>query len=186
MKFLRRFLFLIMVLLTAGTLFRGPVFRGAVAYRSAGVRQAYAITASALAEAVADYATSETNPDVETVIADALQLTANALCFASTGTSDNPNTLIASERAHCVGYAAFFTTVCNELLRKNNMHKTWVAQQHIGKLAVFGKNIHAFFKSSFFRDHDFVIIKNKITGETIAVDPSLYDYLYVERVRLEQ
>lgn len=185
MKFLRRFLFTVLVLLTTGVLFRGCIYRKAVTYRSAGVRQPYALTAAALADAIAVCAASENNPDVETVIADALELTDNTLCFASTGTTDNPNKLIVSERAHCVGYAAFFTTVCNELLWKNNMHETWVAQQHIGKLTVFGKNIHAFFKSPFFRDHDFVIIKNKITGETIAVDPSLYDYLYVERVRVK-
>jgi hypothetical protein len=186
MKFLRRFLFTVMVLLTIAVLFRGCIFRNTVTYRSAGTRQPHAVTAAALADAIAVCAEAENNPDVETVIADALALTDQTLCFASTGTTNNPNTLIVSERAHCVGYAAFFTTVCNELLRKNNMQQTWVAQQHIGKLTVFGKDIHAYFQSSFFRDHDFVIIKNKVTGETIAVDPSLYDYLYVDRVHLVQ
>ncbi len=184
MKFLRRFLFTVFVLLTAGVLFRGCIYRKVVVYHSAGVRQPVALSAESLAVAISECAAAEKNPDAETIATDALQLTADKLRFASEGTSNNPNGLITSQRAHCVGYAAFFTTVCNELFRLHNMQDTWVAQHHIGKLFAFGNNVHTYFQSPFFRDHDFVLIKNKTTGETIAVDPSLYDYLYVERVRL--
>ena len=54
--------------------------------------------------------------------------------------------------------------------------------KRIGKLDFLGMNVHNWFDSSFLKDHDFVIIRNKETGEIKAVDPTLYDYLYIEVV----
>ena len=34
----------------------------------------------------------------------------------------------------------------------------------------------------FFKDHDFVTIENKETGEIFAVDPSVNDYLFIDFV----
>ena len=40
-------------------------------------------------------------------------------------------------------------------------------------------------KSTFFKDHDFVTIENKVTGEVFAVDPTLYDYSGIKLVRYQ-
>lgn len=186
MKFLRRFLLTVLVLLSLAMLFRGWIYRSLVTYRSAGTRVTYTVTDPALAAAVAACADGDNNPGVQQVLDDALQLTADKLYFRSSNTSGNPNELIRSQRAHCVGYAAFYAAVCNELFRKHAMQDNWVAQPQIGQLFLFDTNIHTYFQSTFFKDHDFVTIENKTTGEVFAVDPSLYDYLYVERVHFEK
>jgi len=62
----------------------------------------------------------------------------------------------------------------------------WKATAHIGKLDLFGENIHSYIKSPFFKNHDFVIIMNITTQEKIIIDPSLYDYLMIEKVTLKE
>jgi hypothetical protein len=85
-----------------------------------------------------------------------------------------------------VGYAAFFATTCNYLLKKYHLDATWTAQPQAGKMYLLGENIHPYFHSPFFRDHDFVVIKNKVTGEILAVDPTIHDYLFINKVALMQ
>ena len=41
-----------------------------------------------------------------------------------------------------------------------------------------------FRSTPFFKDHDFAIIRNKRTGERIAVDPNVYDYLIIREITL--
>ncbi|WGU67484.1 hypothetical protein QIU19_07690 [Capnocytophaga canimorsus] len=82
-----------------------------------------------------------------------------------------------------MGYAQFFALVCNYMLKKNNLHKEWVAKVYIGKLKFLGNDIHQYFQSSFFKDHDFVVVENVRTQEIYAVDPTLYDYFVIKKVR---
>jgi hypothetical protein len=94
----------------------------------------------------------------------------------------DPNKLLISKHANCIGYAAFFSTVCNSLLEKNNLDQQWIAKPLIGQLYFLDKNIHPYFKSAFFKDHDFAVVKNKETGKVFAVDPSLNDYTGIDFV----
>jgi len=50
----------------------------------------------------------------------------------------------------------------------------------VEQLYFLGTNIHKYFNSSFFKDHDFVTIENKTTGEIFAVDPTVNDYLRID------
>ncbi len=58
------------------------------------------------------------------------------------------------------------------------MHQ-WVARSQIGQLYFLGTYVHPYFHSPFSKDHDFVIIENKTTGEIFAVDPTVSDYLFI-------
>ena len=71
------------------------------------------------------------------------------------------------------------------MLEKNRLSDLWVATPQIGQLYLMGKNIHPYFNSAFFKDHDFVIIENLKTGEIVAVDPSLHDYTGIQHVDLK-
>lgn len=86
---------------------------------------------------------------------------------------------------HCVGYASFFATACNFNLKKHHLDGSWVGYPDIGNLYFLGANVHPYFKSPFFKDHDFAIVENKQTGEKIAVDPTVADYLWIDFVTLK-
>ena len=92
----------------------------------------------------------------------------------------DPNKLITSRKAHCIGYASFFATTCNYLLKKYNLSDQWTAKPKVGQLYFIGQNIHKYFNSPFFKDHDFVTIENKKTDQIFAVDPTVYDYLLID------
>lgn len=61
----------------------------------------------------------------------------------------------------------------------------WGAKHKVGEIYFLGYNIHPLFKSEFFKDHDFVVIENRKTNEIIAVDPALYDYFRINKIRLK-
>ena len=71
-------------------------------------------------------------------------------------------------------------------IEKNNLSKEWETVHHIGKLTLLGADIHDLFDSPFFKDHDFVVLRNKTSNKVIAVDPSVYDYLWIEEVSFEK
>jgi hypothetical protein len=113
-----------------------------------------------------------------------LSKTTELLKFTTSKNHIDPNKLIDTKTANCIGYATLFSANCNYLLVKHKLNEVWVATPHKGQLYLFIFNIHNYFKSSFFKDHDFVIIKNKNTGETLAIDPSINDYFYINYVKI--
>jgi len=184
MKILKRTFLTILILLAIGITLRGTLYRNIVAYESIGQRMNYDITNDKLIQYIKENCTEKDNADIKEIIKTSLSLTSKILNFTFSKNDPNPNKLLYSQTANCIGYAAFFSAVCNYQLKKHNLSEEWTAQPKIGQLYVFGTNIHHYFNSSFFKDHDFVIIKNKKTKETYAVDPSIYDYLYINFVTL--
>ncbi|MFT6336982.1 MAG: hypothetical protein ACI86M_003118 [Saprospiraceae bacterium] len=75
-----------------------------------------------------------------------------------------------------------YNSASNYLIRKSNMQNVIESKHKIGQLYFLGINIHQFFEISFYMDHDFNVVENKITGEIIIIDPSVSDYLWVKRV----
>lgn len=182
MKILKRLLLAILLLTLVGLLFRGPVYRHLVTYRSIGPRTTYAATDKKLTAILDAGVDQKTNPDIAQIIKRGLSITASQLTFTAGKNDKDPNQLIHSRKAHCVGYAAFFAATCNYLLKKYNLEDTWTAKPQIGQLYFLGTNVHPYLNSAFFKDHDFVILENKISGETLAVDPTVNDYLYIDFV----
>lgn len=179
MKSLKRAFLAIIILTTVGFLFRGWVYRQIVTYKSVGQRSAYEATNDNLIKYIEVNAGGKKDMDIENVINAGLSATSGQLHFSASQKSKDPNQLINSKAAHCVGYASFFATTCNYLLKKYKLSDQWVAKPQIGQLYLLGANIHTYFDSSFLRDHDFVTIENKTTGEILAVDPTVNDYLRI-------
>ncbi|AWV98253.1 hypothetical protein [Arcticibacterium luteifluviistationis] len=162
--------------------FKGPLFRACVTYKSIGLRPNY----TAKDKKLVDYIDSfSVDADIHNVIKQGLVATSELLHFTVSNNPSDPNKLINAKAAHCVGYAAFFAAACNRMLKKNGLSKTWTAKPQVGYLYVFGVNINNYMKTPFTKDHDFVTIENKVTGEILAVDPSIHDYLFIDFINYQ-
>lgn len=180
MKFIKRTLLTILILTTVGLLFRGWFYRHLVTYKSVGLRTNYSATDAKLTDYIHAYIDEETDLDIEQIIKLGLSITSRQLNFTVNKNDIDPNKLISSKSAHCVGYSTFFATTCNYLLKKYNLADRWTAKSQIGQLYFLGINVHKYSNSTFFKDHDFVTIENKTTGEIFAVDPTVSDYLCID------
>src|SRR5690606_28082663 len=180
MKYIKGFFLTLIILIIVAILLRGPIFRSLITYDSIGERENYLITDDNLAYYIDSGAESLLDPNVEQIIKLSLSLTSNQLNFTFEKNDNDPNLLIISKTAHCVGYAHFFATTCNYLLEKHGFSADWLATSRVGQMSFIGIDVHQFFNSPFFRDHDFVVIENLKTGEKFAVDPSVHDYLGID------
>jgi len=185
MKLLKKIFLVIFILISTGILFRGCLFRYLVTYQSIGQRNQYTATSADLIESIENQVGAKPNLAAMEIIQRSLDLTTRRLRFTATRNAIDPNILIHSKTAHCVGYAAFFATTCNYLFEKHHMANEWKATPHIGQLYFWGENLHRHFHTPFFKDHDFVLLENKLTGQVIAVDPTVSDYLWIDRVTYE-
>ena len=185
MKFIKRALLIILIISTVGLLFRGWFYRHLVTYKSDGIRTNYLATNIKLTDYIDANNDMQTDPDIKQIIKLGLSITSRKLNFTVDKNDTDPNKLIISKTAHCVGYASFFATTCNYLLEKYNLSDTWTAKPQVGQLDFLGTNIHKYFTRffkdrNFIKDHDFVTIENKKTGEILAVDPTVNDYLRID------
>ena len=175
-----------LILIVLGLVFRGFLYRQLVTYQSIGKRTSYVASDARLIAFIDERADYTHDPDIKAIISTSLSATSRQLTFSTSKNDNDPNKLIVSKKAHCIGYAAFFSTTCNYLLKKYKLSNTWVAKPQVGQLYLLGTNIHRFFNSSFFKDHDFVTIENRLTGEVFAVDPTVNDYFYIDFVTLRK
>lgn len=155
---------------------RGCLYRHIVTYQSVGQRLVYPATADKLLEYLNTPDTRLKNPDIQAIIQLSLSKTAGQLYFTAAKNDNDPNLLMYSKSANCIGYAAFFTTACNYFLKKNGLDAEWTVSPRIGQLYLLETNVHHWFRSPFFKDHDFVVLENRTTGAVWAVDPTVYDY----------
>ena len=181
MKRLRNILLTIAALLLSAYLFRGFLYRHTVDYKIVSRRTSYIISNDSLSSFISQSIEENQKTDVRSLTNLAIDITADKLNYCISNTRNDPNQLITHQRAHCVGYAAFTATVCNELFRKFNL-KEWKATPEVGHLYFLGMNVHNWFNSPFLADHDFVLIENKTTGERLLVDPTISDYLDINFV----
>ncbi len=182
MRFVKWTALVILTLAVVGVLFRGWFYRHLVTYKSVGPRTNYSATNDKLVDYINTRADESADPDIEPIIKLGLSITSERLNFTANKNDIDPNKLITSKAAHCVGYAAFFAATCNALIVKHKISDTWAAKPQIGQLHFLGTNVHSYFHTPFFKDHDFVVIENKATGQTFAVDPTVSDYLWIDFV----
>ena len=162
-------------------LFRGVFFRLAIKYNEISVRSEIEITNGKLIETIEDNTINrEINLDKILEITD--KITKEELKFTMHHVSNDPNELINTNEANCIGYSAMFNSVANYLIRKNKLQNEIEAKHKIGKLELFGVDLHSFFQKPFFKDHDFNEITNKKTGKKIFIDPTVSDYLGIKRI----
>jgi len=165
-------------------LFRGIIFRLAVKYDEIGNRPKVEITNKKLIEKI-ESESENIKFDLKEISEIALLITKEELKFTTNIASNNPNELAASKMANCVGYSAMYNSIANYLIEKVDLADEIEAVHRVGRLEFLGINIHQYFDSPFFKDHDFNEIKNKKTGEKISIDPSVSDYLWINRITLK-
>lgn len=166
--------------------FKGYVYQWAVKYEDAGSRKNYDIKDETLASFIIqnlpnDEALDE-NIDISQIIDFSLSMTDQALDFSIEYSDNEPSKAFQNKGANCVGYAAFTAATGNYLLKRFGLDKEWEARPKKGKLYLFGNNMHKNATSGWFKDHNFVIFKNKKTKEEIYVDPTAYEYFGARRV----
>jgi hypothetical protein len=172
MKIIKWTLLAIFFITTFGILFRGFIFRHLVTYRSVGLRTNYYATDNKLVDLINANADNKSYQDIEEIIKLGLSITSKQLNFTANKNNIDPNKLVAT----------FFSTTCNQLLDKYKLADTWTAKPQVGQLYFLETNIHQYFNTPFFRDHDFATVENKITGQIFAVDPTVSDYLLIDFV----
>ncbi|HCO68875.1 MAG TPA: hypothetical protein DIT04_14115 [Dysgonomonas sp.] len=177
--------FFSLLLVAAGCLyiFRGDIYRFAVSYKEDGSRKNYRVKDKNLAAYIEGNLPSDASKDIESVIDLSQELTAKALSFSLEIKENDPAKTLLLGRANCVGYAAFASAAGNYLIDKYKLSEVWEAKPVKGKLYVLGYDMHKQTKNKSFKDHDFVIFRNKITKREICADPSLYESARIKRIR---
>ena len=171
------------MLLMAAIVLQGPLYRSFVSYESVGQRKSYSITNEALLTLINDRVDFEEDMRVNDIVNLAFSITCTQLNFTTGKNNVDPNKLVTSKTANCIGYATFYSSVCNHLLERFHLNDQWRAKAQIGHLSFLGHDVHQLFGSPFFKDHDFVTIESFTNSDsTIVVDPSLRDYFYINSV----
>ena len=115
MKFIKRTFITILILTTVVLLFRGWFYRYLVTYKSVGLRTNYSAIDKKLTDLFDTSIDNQTKPEIEQIVKYGLSITSKQLNFTANKNDTDPNKLISSKTAHCVGYASFFATTCNYL-----------------------------------------------------------------------
>ena len=181
MKILKYILLFLLLMAIGACMCRGWLFRHAVVYRAVGLRANYAARDSSLIHYIDSNVSLTATPDVAEIVEQAEILTSRRLEFTFGRNENDPNRLIHTPTANCIGYAAFFAGTCNYLLQKYHLSE-WLAQPRVGQLFLFDKNMHHYINDPFFKDHDFATVENMLTGDVLAVDPTVHDYLLIDGV----
>jgi len=172
----------IIIILTI--LFRGFLYRTSVNYLKIKIRPNIKLIDKKLIEEINEQTENRTL-SIEEIIKLSNRITSKNLDFTFDKTSNNPNVIYELKQANCIGYSSLFNSIGNHIIRKQKLTDKYEFVHLVGKLNVFGFNVHNFINSPFFRDHDYNEIKDKQTGKMKFVDPSLRDYLRIEYVTSE-
>jgi hypothetical protein len=166
-------------------IFRGLIYRTLVKYNEIGTRQEIVIHDKKLINKI-DSKSLNKKINIEEIVEIANEITTEALSFTTNNASHNPNQLIHSNKANCIGYSALFNSIVNYIIKKNKLQHKIIAKHKIGQLELLGINIHNYIESPFFRDHDFNEVTDMNSGNKILIDPSLSDYLWIHRARTKE
>jgi len=182
LKLLKRILLPLLLCCILLFLFRGWLYRTCVKYQVSGERTCYEVKDAALANLIDKSIPTDQKTDMESLTQLALNITSKQLQYTVSKNENDPNKLVKTCKAHCVGYASFTAATANYLFRKFGLKNQWTARPYAGQYYFLGTNVHPYFHSSFFYDHDFVVIEHQLSGKRIAVDPTIADYFYIDRV----
>ena len=123
--------------------------------------------------------------NVQEIIEYNLDKTSSILSFTFDKCENNPEKLIKTQKANCIGYSALLASSIINSIETNNFNTEWKVKHQVGEIYFLNININQYLKSDFFKDHDFVTIENIKTKEIIAVDPTLYDYFRINNIKLK-
>lgn len=171
MKKLLKYSFLALLVLF---LIRGWLFRHLVVYHAKNERPAFSLTNKNLLQNIEN---QEVDTSIQSIVRRSFTFTTDHLRFTFDKCDTDPNLLFASQKTNCIGYAAFFKTTCDALLRKEKLENRVRVKHLRGKLTLLGFDLHRLTSNPFFRDHDYNMVEDLKTGEKIYLDASLQDVL---------
>lgn len=175
-----------LVFMVLSIAFRGWIYRWMVTYQSVGQRGSYEATSPSLKQVFKEAMQNDPPADVASAIQRSLSLTSHHLAYSLQSQVVDPNALVNNGKAHCVGYAHFFATAFRQMIPSFRNTGEWEATVHRAQLYCLGVNVHPFFNSPGFKDHDIVVIRNKNTGQIIGVDPTLSDYFLIDNITFQE
>lgn len=119
---MKKVLKIIGLLILIVLLFRGIIYRFTVHYSEIGTRAEIQISNHALIKIIEQSSIEQdVHPKEIVIIAD--QITSDILSFTTNKSSNNPNELIETKKANCVGYSALFNSIVNHIIRTNNLQE---------------------------------------------------------------
>ena len=179
-KFKKRFILFIIIAVSI-LLVKGNAYRILFNYESIGIREQYSLNDNKLIHDI-NKELEGRSLNINQAIKLALEKTNDCLEFSSIQISNNPNELINSKKANCIGYSTLFNSILSHIITTQENLSEYQSTHQIGKIRFLGFNIHSLFNNNFFKDHDYNEIVNMKTLKKICVDPSLNDYLGIETV----
>ena len=178
---MKKTLKIIGIILLMLIVFREIIFRSVIKYNAIGTRPEIEIISENLIEKINSKIVNR-EIDAKSIIEIANKITRDELQFSTGNVSSNPNELINTNKANCVGYSAMFNSISNYVIRMNNLQNEISSEHKIGQIIMFGNNLHQYFENPFFKDHDFNEITDNKTGEKILIDPSVSDLFWIDRI----
>lgn len=171
-RFLRRVLLVLAGAFVLLFVFRGAMYRWAVHYEVLGQRAP--ITSLSLS--------SVPPADLDRSIEFALDTTAARLHFSTGKVSADPTILINGGPANCIGYTALCAALLRGQLNAAGLGERYTVEAVVAKLYLGDLDLHTFFSSPFWKDHDVVRIIDRSDGRVILLDPTLYDAIGIGQV----
>lgn len=165
-------------------LFRGPLYRIIIKYNIVQNRSEITLTDKSIIEKI-DSLTLNNDLNISDIIDVSNAITTNKLDFTFKKVSSNPNVIVNEGRANCIGYASLFNSITNYIIYKQGLGNKYKCAHVVGELKFLGADLHAIFNSPFFKNHDFNKILLKEENTYMYIDPSLYDYFWIESVSCE-
>ena len=162
-------------------LFRGPIYRLSFVYHPIGSQEEIKITNQELLDII-ELEYRNTEIDWQSISNIAHRITIKTLHFSTAEVSTNPNDLVQTSVTNCIGYAAMFNSIANYLINAKKLEDQMKAFHIRAHIYFLGINLHQYLDHPFLANHDINIMKNLKTNETIAIDPSLSDYLFIKKV----
>lgn len=159
--------------------------KSAFSYQVLSQRKDQLLTDDSLKKTIDNWLDTQQPFSINALIGFCLEESKSRLDFSFGKCSSDPNKLSEGGEANCVGYAALFNSMMNYALKKKKLNKSFSCGHYVGKIYYRDQDVHQLFNDPFFKDHDFNIITEKSTGNKIAVDPSLYDYMGIDHVSLK-
>lgn len=164
---------------------KGYIYQMAVKYEDGGGRKNYEVKDEAFAKYINENLPNDEELDkkinIDMIVYFSQEMTAKALDFSEKVTESDPQKTLVGGLANYEGYAAFSAAIAN-YLAKMYLNGEWEAKPKKGKLYLFGSNKTKGAKDGWFKDHDFVVFRNKNTKEEIYIDPVAYDLYGIKRV----
>ena len=116
-----------------------------------------------------------TNFEANTILRAALKETSEKLRFSFEKCPNDPAEIAKTGRANCIGYSAFFKNILEKKLAEAGCLADFQTEHRRGRLHFLGQDVHRFSKNKFWKDHDFVAVRQLSTGAEWVVDASLFD-----------